>query len=165
MKRSVGLAGLTAVAALLAACSHHGSAPPPDLMDRSRDIFLLLRYDANNDRQVTRAEMEAGLKAQYAAADTNHDGKLTSDEVQAENQRRWSQEGPQSSPLMDWNQDGNVDFEEFSGAVHSLFIAVDRNKDDVVTVKELQSPRAVAPPPKLNPNEDTQPTQGPGGGY
>ena len=108
-----------AAAASIAACSHN-RPPTQDLMDRSRDIFLLLRYDANNDHKITREEMDAGLKAEYAAIDVNHDGKLHSDEVQAENQRRWAQEGPQSSPLMDWNMDGNVDLAEFSNAVHSL---------------------------------------------
>ncbi len=153
----------------VAACSSHRPRPQAELMDRGRDIFLILRYDTNNDHVVSRDEMEAGLKADYAAADTNHDGKLEPNEVQAENQRRWAQEGPQSSPLMDWNQDGNVDMAEFANAVHSLFGSVDKDKDGQVTVAELQAPRISTAPPPLNPNEDTQPTQPgqpgqPGGG-
>ena len=46
---------------------------------------LLLRYDANHDGIVTREEMEAGLKADFAAADTNHDGCLDPSEVRIEN--------------------------------------------------------------------------------
>src|SRR6185503_1025873 len=105
------------VAAAVLTVTACGGNPRPqaDLMDRSRDIFLVLRYDANADRKITKDEMNAGIKADYAAADVNHDGKLDRDEVQAENQRRWAQEGPQSSPLMDWNMDGNVDIAEFSG--------------------------------------------------
>jgi hypothetical protein len=53
-------------AACLAACGASRSRPQVDLMDRSRDIFLLLRYDTNNDRQISKDEMEAGLKADYA---------------------------------------------------------------------------------------------------
>lgn len=167
---AIAVVGLTLVAG---ACSHP-QRPQADLMDRSRDIFLVLRYDTNGDHVVTREEMEAGLKADYAAADTNHDGKLEPDEVRAENQRRWAQEGPQSSPLMDWNQDGNVDITEYANTVHALFTAVDRDKDDKLTVAELQGPRITAPNsaerPPLNPNQDSQPDtshipQGPSGSY
>lgn len=163
--------GLTALCA--AACSKP-AAPQVDLMDRSRDIFLLLRYDTNNDRRIDKDEMEAGLKRDYDAADLNHDGKLDAAEVQAENQRRWQAEGPQSSPLMDWNMDGNISMSEFAGAVHSLFATVDRNKDNTITVQELQAPRGIAPPtPRLDPrtgvpggtqSPQTQPGQVPTGG-
>jgi EF hand len=144
-------------AACLMACSSTRRAQV-DLMDRSRDIFLLIRYDTNNDRQISKDEMEGGLKADYAKADTNGDGKLSPDEVQAENQRRWNLEGPQSSPLMDWNQDGNVSMAEFANAVHSLFTTVDKDTDDVVTVAELQAPRGTAAPkpPPLQPGSGTQ---------
>lgn len=164
-----------AVAALcVAACGSKPERAQVDLMDRSRDIFLILRYDTNNDRVISREEMEAGLKRDYDAADLNHDGKLTQDEVQAENQRRWQAEGPQSSPLMDWNMDGNISMTEFAGAVHSLFAMIDRDKDNTVTVKELQAPRGIAPPtPRLDPrtgvpggaqSPQTQPGQVPTGG-
>jgi hypothetical protein len=148
MRNIGGMVAIGVTALWAAACSTGSSRPQVDLMDRSRDIFLLLRYDANNDRQITRDEVTAGVKKDYAAADTNHDGKLSPDEVQAENQRRWTQEGPQSSPLMDWNMDGNVSEDEFAGAVRSLFTTVDRDKDNIVTVEELRAPRITAPPPR-----------------
>jgi hypothetical protein len=151
-------------AACLAACSSSGRRQQVDLMDRSRDIFLLLRYDTNNDRVISKVEMEAGLKADYAKADANGDGKLGPDEVQAENQRRWNLEGPQSSPLMDWNQDGNVSIAEFGNAVHSLFVTVDKDTDNLVTVAELQAPRGDRPkPPPIQPQSPSQqPAPGPG---
>ncbi len=46
---------------------------------------LLLRYDANHDGVVTRQELDAGLKADFAAADLNHDGCLDPSEVRIEN--------------------------------------------------------------------------------
>jgi hypothetical protein len=160
--RNWGGVAIVAVAALWAAgCGSSRPRQQVDLMDRSRDIFLLLRYDANSDRQITRDEMEAGLKRDYDTADANHDGKLSSDEVQAENQRRWTQEGPQSSPLMDWNMDGNVSVQEFGGAVRSLFTTVDRDKDNIVTVEELRAPR-IAPPPRAPITPQPAPTDTPG---
>jgi Ca2+-binding EF-hand superfamily protein len=107
---------------------------------------LLLRYDANHDGIVTREEMEAGLKADFAAADTNGDGCLDATETRAENQRRLAQDGAQASPLVDWNLDGCVDFREFANTVHSYFELVDRKKDGRVTLIELRGPSAPIPP-------------------
>ena len=75
-----------------------------------------LKYDANHDGTLTRAELEAGLKADFDAADTNHDGRLDIDEVRAVNQARWSADSSAASPLVDWNHDGYVDFNEFAAA-------------------------------------------------
>jgi hypothetical protein len=161
MSRIATIAMLGIAALSVAACSSSRPRAQVDLMDRSRDIFLLLRYDTNNDRQIVKAEMEAGLKADYAKVDVNGDGKLSPDEVQAENQRRWAAEGPQSSPLMDWNQDGNVSLAEFANAVHSLFTTCDRDSDGIVTVAELQAPRGTAPKPA--PIQPQAPTTQPGG--
>lgn len=163
--RAIATVAVMGLAVVLVAGCNNRPRPQADLMDRGRDIFLVLRYDANHDGTVTREEMEAGLKADYAAADVDHDGKLEPNEVQAENQRRWAKEGPQSSPLMDWNQDGNVDIAEFANAVHSLFASVDKDKDNMVTVSELQAPRSLPtniPRPPLDANTDSQPSPMPG---
>ena len=80
---------------------------------------LLLRYDANHDGIITRDEMDAGLKADFAAADANGDGCLDPVETRAENQRRLARDGAQASPLVDWNLDGCVDFREFANTVHA----------------------------------------------
>jgi hypothetical protein len=73
----------------------------------------------------TREEMEAGLKADFAAADTNGDGCLGPAEVRAENDRRLARDATEASPLVDWNLDGCVDAREFgntlSFSVHSYF--------------------------------------------
>jgi hypothetical protein len=109
---------------------------------------LLLRYDANHDGIVTRDEMEAGLKADFAAADTNGDGCLDATETRLENQRRLARDGAQASPLVDWNLDGCVDFREFANTVHSYFDLVDKKKDGRVTLIELRGPSMpIAPRP------------------
>jgi hypothetical protein len=108
---------------------------------------LLLRYDANNDGVVTREEMEAGLKADFAAADTNGDGCLNPAEVRAENNRRLAQDGAQASPLRDWNLDGCVDIREFSNTAHSYFDLADKKKDGRVTLLELRGPSMPIVPP------------------
>jgi hypothetical protein len=112
---------------------------------------LLLRYDANHDGVVTRDEMEAGLKADFASADSNSDGCLDATETRAENQRRLGRDGAQASPLVDWNLDGCVDFREFANTVHSYFDLVDKRKDGKVTLIELRGPSMpIAPRPTPN---------------
>src|SRR5262245_15195221 len=108
---------------------------------------LLLRYDANSDGIVTRDEMEAGLKADFAAADENGDGCLNPAEVRAENNRRLTRDGVAASPLRDWNLDGCVDIKEFSNTAHSYFDLVDKSKDGKVTMAELRGPSMPIAPP------------------
>ena len=125
---------------------------------------LLLRYDANHDGVVSRAEMEAGLKADYAAADLDHNGCLDPAEVRAENDLRLTRDGAAASPIKDWNLDGCVDIHEFSNVAHSYFALADRNKDDRVTIADLRGPTMpIAPPsatkPKVIPDVP-QPTVG-----
>jgi hypothetical protein len=101
-------------------------------------VQILLRFDANHDGSVTRAEMEAGLKADFAAADTNHDGVLELDEVRAVNDKRWSEDASAASPLVDWNHDGVVDFDEFAATARSLFDQMDADGNGVLSPGELK---------------------------
>jgi hypothetical protein len=123
---------------------------------------LLLRYDANHDGVVTREEMEAGLKADFAAADTNGDGCLDTAETRTENQRRLARDGAQASPLVDWNLDGCVDFREFANTAHSYFDLVDKKKDGRVTLIELRGP-SMPIPPRPSPSKPAESTPGPAG--
>jgi hypothetical protein len=110
---------------------------------------LLLRYDANHDGIITKDEMEAGLKADFAEADSDHDGCLNPEEVRAENQRRLARDGAQASPLVDWNLDGCVDPREFGTTVRSYFSLVDKKKDGRVTLNELRGPSMPIAPPTV----------------
>ena len=90
MKSRLSIVLLIAAGCGLTACtSHHRQIPEneqPKEWHPSRD--LLTKYDANHDGTVTKAEIEAGLKAEFAIADTNHDGCLAPDEVAAINEKR-----------------------------------------------------------------------------
>ncbi len=122
----------------LAACS---DGPPPEPRERPTPfhppIELIQHYDANHDGVLTRAELEAGLKADFAAADANHDGRLDAEETRAVNGQRWSEGLSTTSTLVDWNQDGYVDFAEFAGTARSLFVELDRDGDGRLTPKEM----------------------------
>jgi EF hand len=125
--------------------------PPRDENFHGGNNALLLKYDANHDGTLTRDELIAGLKAEFAALDVRHTGCLTPDQVDAINQARIAADQSTATPLQDWNQDGCVDFREFSAAAYSLFDQLDTNGDGKITPQEF-NPRArpgtqnVAPP-------------------
>jgi hypothetical protein len=108
---------------------------------------LLLRYDADADGTITKAEMETGLKADYETADLDHNNCLNSAELRAENDRRLKRDAGQATPLVDWNLDGCVNMAEFAGTVRSYFTFADRTKDGTVSTTELRGPAMPLPIP------------------
>ena len=136
----------------LAACS--GRREPPPWMrsaEKPRDenyhggnAAMLLKYDTNHDGTVTRAELIAGLKAEFAAHDTHHNGCLDAEQAAEINQARVDADQSTATPVMDWNQDGCIDYTEFSAVPYSLFDQLDANHDGKIDPKELQ--RAGAKP-------------------
>ena len=133
-------------ALLLSGCGH----TPPEEREPKEAPFhapveILLRYDANHDGTVTREEMDAGLKADFAAADTNHDGCLDTDETAAVNHARWAEGLSTTSTIVDWNHAGCVDFNEFANTARSLFDEVDRDGDGKLSPKELRPYGGAAP--------------------
>ncbi len=146
LKISLHVALVLPLVLAMAACGGGRPQQPHDDSQVSRpDTRLLLRYDMNHDGTVSRGEMEAGLKADFARIDENHNACLSPDEVSAENARRWQQDASAASPIIDWKQQGCVDFEEFAATERSLFAQLDRNEDGKLTPDEL-SPRRRPPP-------------------
>jgi hypothetical protein len=147
-----------AVSALAGALSAAERLPP----GLPPSAALLLRYDADKDGSITKEEMEAGLKADYAAADSNTDGCVNPAEVRAENALRLRRDASQASPLVDWNLDGCVDLREFGNTAHSYFDLADRTKDGRVSQLELRGPSMpVAPRVIPGPAKSATQTAGP----
>ena len=116
---------------------------------------------ADKNGVVTRAAMEAGLKADFDKIDVNHDGCLNEDEVRAENQRRWQLDASTYSPLIDFKHTGCVDFQEYAETTRSLFDQIDRNGDGKLTSDELHPGAAKKTTP---PNQDNDQGHHHGGG-
>jgi hypothetical protein len=150
--------------ATLAACAPHpprppspyttGYRPPRDENFNGGPNAMLLKY-AGPDGSLTRAQMNAGLKADFDRYDTRHTGCLNSDQVAAINAARIAQDQSTASPLQDWNEDGCVDLREFSTAANSQFDLLDVNNDGTISAKEFNpskhaldaKPGATAAPP------------------
>jgi len=132
-----------AILSLLAACStprrpHWSPFETPRSEEWHSGRMQIENYDMDSDGVVTRAELESGLRQYFMQADTNRDGKLDPDEVAAANQRRIKQDGTAAIPLIDWNHDGYVDFNEFASGVRSQFEQMDLDGDGRVTIDEFR---------------------------
>jgi hypothetical protein len=105
---------------------------------------MLLKYDANHDGSVTRAELQQGLRADFDRYDTRHTGCLTPDQVSQINAERIAADQSAATPLQDFRQNGCVAFDEFAAAPKSLFDELDKNGDGTVTPKEFTPGRGAA---------------------
>lgn len=128
-------------AGFLLALSACGGRPqivsPNAAMERNVALGLLLEYDSNQDQLLSGAEFETALQANFSDLDRNKDGSLDSLEVSAENDRRWRISGSSSTPLIDWNTDGFVDFAEFTSTLQSTFTQMDEDDDGNLSAEEL----------------------------
>ena len=132
---------------IAAGCSGSSRRQPPPWMrptEKPRDenfrggpSAMLTKYDANKDGTVTRDELIAGLRAEFAAHDVKRNGCLDDDQVGDINQSRVDSDQSTASPLIDWNQDDCINYTEFSAAPYSLFDQMDRNRDGKVTPQEM----------------------------
>src|SRR5581483_5597996 len=69
---------------LAAAPAFAAPGPTTDAPRPARQTSGIMRYDTNKDGFVDRAEWDAGQEARFKDLDTNHDGKLTKEELFAQ---------------------------------------------------------------------------------
>jgi Ca2+-binding EF-hand superfamily protein len=143
MKRAAVTLVVVPLALFAAGCAgprRHASAsqewhPPAEMLDKYAD----------KKGVVTRAAMEAGLRADFAAVDKNHNGCLGEEEVRTINEARWKQDASTASPLIDFKHKGCIDFDEYAATPRSLFDQLDRDGDGKLTPKELHPGAQVQP--------------------
>jgi hypothetical protein len=139
------IAAALVLTAALAGCAGDPPEPPQHHEEGwAPPSAILLRY-ADKDGLLTRAGLEAGLRKDFDAADTNHDGVLEPDEMRKVNEQRWEEDKSAVSPLVDWNGDGVIDFNEFAATARNLFPQYDFNHNGVLDPGELRpagAPRA-----------------------
>ena len=143
-----------------------GPRPPPmgagampgsmrPISEQEQNLNLMLSYDANNDGALSREELEEAQKRLFATSDVDRDGRLDTGEMQAENDRRFRASGTGASPLIDWNRNAQIEFDEFATTARSLFAQLDRDENGQLGQDELRVPRAGRGP--------AMPPEGPGG--
>jgi len=118
------------------ASAQTGGAAPFAAVDAAPpDDYALATFDSNHDGELSKDELEAGLKALYAKTDTNGDGSLSSSEVRPVNDKLLANQG--GSPIIDWNADGKIDMTEFASQWRTKFERSDVNSDGTLDAREL----------------------------
>jgi Ca2+-binding EF-hand superfamily protein len=150
------------ILALTACAGPRTFVSPNAAMERNVALSLLLEYVSNQDQLLSGPEFEEAIRADFSTLDRNSDGSLDSIEVSAENDRRWQESGSSSTPLIDWNTDGFVDFTEFTSTLHSTFTLLDEDNDGNLSVEELAIMEDVGPPRAALPGGVGAPNRAPG---
>jgi hypothetical protein len=100
---------------------------------------------APDGSDLTREQMDAALKLALKKWDTDGSGDLTNSEVQPLNEELRA-ENVGASPVRDWNADGRIDEKEFGSGWRTMFELCDRNRNDMVSMRELgRSPNVTGP--------------------
>lgn len=148
---------MCAAALMLSACAgdDHPDRKPPEVPWHPA-TQMLQKYVTNTDGSLTRAQMEAGLHKDFDAADKNKTGCLDTDEVRTINEERLAEDQSTASPLVDFTGKGCIDFETFSNTPRSLFQALDRDNNGVLTSQELHP---WLPAPKKDDRQSTPPAE------
>lgn len=106
-----------------------GSGVPKEKFD---DTFAA--FDRDADGLVPKAELEAGIVAQFRKDDLNGDGHLDATETRTVNDRLMADPG--GSPIIDWNADGKVIVQEYASQWRTQFERADVNSDGIVDGEE-----------------------------
>lgn len=128
---------ICACALALSACAGDRPHRKPQQAPWHPATAMLTKYVKNADGSLTRAQMEAGLHADFNAADKNHTGCLDTDETRGINEERLAEDQSTASPLVDFTGKGCIDFVQFANTPRSLFDALDRDNNGVLTKYEL----------------------------
>lgn len=97
--------------------------------------------DADGDKVVTPAEIEAAAAARFAAIDANRDGQVTVEEIQAQRERLRAERQAKQLARLDRNGDGRVTQDEFVAARTERMKRLDRNGDGVLDAADRRHRR------------------------
>lgn len=100
------------------------------------------KADKNHDGKLTKDEAPAPIQQHFDELDTNKDGSLDKQELQAARAKHGGRGGPGMVARLDKNGDGKVSKDEAPARMQQHFEQVDANKDGYVEQSELQAAHA-----------------------
>jgi Ca2+-binding EF-hand superfamily protein len=169
MKRQISLIAMSVAVLVVQGCSMNmfgssrpqpvqaapvqaaGAAPVAAVDTTPPDEYALATFDANHDGELSKDELEAGLKALYVKMDTSADGFLSASEVRPINDKLLAIQG--GSPIIDWNADGKIDMTEFASQWRTKFERSDVNSDGTLDSREMAGRAKARKPRELPPAE------------
>lgn len=146
----IGLAGTVAVVAIAGFAFREIVVKPRMEQARAAIQTLALEYDTDKDGQLSRAEVETGFAARFAAADANSDGKIelaefktAADELRAKFPAHPFRRDPSEMygrvvTALDWNRDGGLQIDEVRGVIQAAAGFADRNADGFIAKDEMK---------------------------
>lgn len=163
MKKSILLGAIAIVGTLtvgLAAGFAADPAPPPPgpmggpggppprgfhgrhgMMMGRGDFLGPLAMDMQKNGQLTKAELQDAIKKRFDEADTNHDGKLSMDEIKAWRKAQREKREKAAFDRVDTNHDGGLSQSELDGRILARFDQLDTNHDGVISKAEMEAAR------------------------
>jgi Ca2+-binding EF-hand superfamily protein len=133
---SAAAAAVAVAAGVAIAGPHHGFG------ERGGEFFRerFAEADTNKDGAVTKEEIEAARAARFKAADTDGDGKISRAEFDAEADRREKERRDAMFARLDDDKDGAVSLEEQSEFRHGeRLMRADKDGDGKVTEAEMEA--------------------------
>ena len=102
---------------------------------------MIQRFDKNGDGVLEVKELPELLQERLAAADTNKDGKLTVQELEAHRAAHMAERGKRHFAKLDKNGDGVLTKDEVGEKKWERIGKADANRDGKVTQEELKQAR------------------------
>ena len=145
MKRALFISGIVAAALSVTAVSvaAKGMGRNGPMMPSFQEL------DADQDGKITPSEIEAFSKLRFETADTNSDGFLSADELEAQTLKRMQERAKMRSAKMlekkDANGDGKLSLEEMkqNGKRQAkMFKHMDADNDGAISAQEYQDAKA-----------------------
>ncbi len=118
----------------------HGGAGMDKRMSPNAERFLRL-YDLNGDGKVTVDEINADQARMFGALDINSDKALSVSEMQRRGRSLQLWRTVTMFDLLDLNSDGKISVEELQGPTKRWFARHDLNKNGILEPEELPAPR------------------------
>lgn len=137
--RTVTLAALAACSMLLASGGAPSSAADRDDRESRRAMRFMELYDTNNDGKVTVDEITADQGRLFGAVDVNGDKVLSVDEFRRRGRLFRSFATTTLFDLLDTNGDQKLTAAEISAPTERWFSRYDENKDGMMEASELPS--------------------------
>lgn len=100
-------------------------------------FFMLKKADTNKDGVITKEELQAAQEKRFKKFDLNDDGEVTAKEVQEKMSEHFAKRAQRLTRRFDENRDGKVTAEEFKAHGERRLYMLDLNNDGQISKDEM----------------------------